>query len=86
LKKIPANLVNAFREAMAEATKFQRTVNAQEEEQTMELLKKNMQVNNVPAETLKAYRDAAQSVYAPAIAQLGPDGEGLVADIVKANS
>ena len=52
----------------------------------MELLKKNMQVNNVPAETLKAYRDAAQSVYAPAIAQLGPDGEGLVADIVKANS
>lgn len=86
LKKIPANLMNAFRESMAEATKFQRTVNAQEEEQTMELLKKNMQVNNVPAETLKVYREAAQSVYGPAIAQLGQDGEALVAEIVKANS
>jgi tripartite ATP-independent transporter DctP family solute receptor len=86
LKKIPAALMPAFKAAMAEATAMQRSLNAQEEAQTMETLRKNMQVNDVPADTLTAFRAAAQSVYGPAISTLGAGGEELIADIVKANA
>jgi hypothetical protein len=86
LKKIPQGLMPAFREAMAEATRLQRSLNADEETQTMEVLRKNMQVNELPAATLKAFREAAQSVYGPAMSSLGAGGEELVADIVKANA
>ena len=86
LKKIPSALMPAFKAAMAEATSYQRSINAQEETQNMETLRKSMQVNTISAGALTAFRSAAQMVYGPAILTLGTGGEELVADIVKANT
>jgi tripartite ATP-independent transporter DctP family solute receptor len=86
LKKIPSALMPAFKAAMAEATSYQRSINAQEETQNMETLRKSMQVNTISAGALTAFRSAAQLVYGPAILTLGTGGEELVADIVKANT
>lgn len=86
LRKIPGPMLGHVRAAMAEATALQRSINAQEEAQTMDLLRKSMQVNEVAGDTLKTFREAAQSVYGAAMSTLGDGGEALVADIVAANA
>jgi len=86
LRKIPGPLMAHVRAAMAEATALQRAINAQEEAQMMEMLRKSMQVNDLAAETLQVFREAAQSVYGSAMGALGAGGEALIADIVAANS
>ena len=72
--------------AAAEATRFQRQLNAQEEVQHMEALRRDMQVNEPPAATIAAFRQAAQAVYDEGISSLGPGGAEIVRALIAANA
>lgn len=85
-KRLSADQQAIIMAAAAEATRFQRQLNAQEELQHMEALRRDMQVNEPPAATIAAFRQAAQAVYGEAIGTLGPGGAEIVRALVAANS
>lgn len=84
-KKLPADLQAALDRAAALATAAQRKMNADEESKQMAELRQRMQVNDVPADTIAAFRKAALEVYKDAYPSMGPGAEALVADIIKLN-
>jgi len=85
-KRLSAEQQSIITAAAAEATRFQRQLNAQEEVQHMEALRRDMQVNEPPAATIAAFRQAAQAVYGEAIGTLGPGGAEIVRALVSANT
>ncbi|MCE2878725.1 MAG: TRAP transporter substrate-binding protein [Comamonadaceae bacterium] len=85
-KRLSAEQQSIITAAAAEATRFQRQLNAQEEVQHMEALRRDMQVNEPPAATIAAFRQAAQAVYGEAIGTLGPGGAEIVRALVAANT
>ncbi len=84
-KKLPADLLAAVDQAAAKATASQRQGNAVEEAKQMVELRQRMQVNEVPAATMAAFRAAALEVYKDAYASMGAGAEALVGEIVKLN-
>ncbi len=85
-KKLPADLQAAVDQAAARATAAQRQMNAEEEAKQLAELRQRMQVNDVPADTVAAFRKAALEVYKDAYASMGPGAEALVAEIIKLNN
>ena len=75
----------AFREAMDKATDYQRRINAEANEELLEKLRGVMEVNEVPEDTLAAFREAARDVNAEAAGDLGANGEELLQAIYEAN-
>ena len=84
-KKLPADLTAAIDQAAARATAAQRVGNAEEEAKQMTEIRQRMQVNDVPAATMAAFRTVALDVYKDAYASMGPGAEAIVAEIVKLN-
>lgn len=84
-KKLPGDLQVAVDKAAAAATAAQRRMNADEEARQLAELRQRMQVNDVPAETVNAFRTVALEIYKDAYASMGPGSEALVAEIIKRN-
>lgn len=83
--KLSPEDLKAVDEAIAVATEFQRDLNAKQTTELMDLLKAEMTVNEVPAETIAKFREVAKGVNAEAIAELGEGGKEVIDLIVPQN-
>ena len=86
LKKLPADLQKAVMAASLKTAIWQREVNAKDNEAVMKkLVADGMKINEVPADTIAAFRKAAYKVYPEAIEGFGPDGKKLVDQMITFN-
>ena len=86
LKKLPADLQKAVLAASFKAALWQREVNAKDNDAVMtKLVTAGMKINEVPADTIAAFRKAAYKVYPEAIGGFGPDGKKLVDQMITFN-
>lgn len=75
----------AIEAAAAVATAEQRRINAEETGKMLDLLRAEMEVNEVPEETIAAFREVARGVYDSELENLGDGGKEIVDMIVDAN-
>lgn len=83
--KLSEDDLKAVDESIAVATEMQRKLNDEKTAELLELLRGEMEVNDVPAETLDNFRAVAKGIYADAIKELGDGGEEIVAAMIAAN-
>jgi len=83
--KLSEDDLKAMDEAIAIATEEQRKLNDEKTGELLELLRKEMEVNDVPAATIEQFRSVAKGIYDEAIAELGEGGADIVAAMIKAN-
>lgn len=83
--KLSEEDLKAVDEAIAVATEMQRKLNDEKTAELLELLRGEMEVNEVPAETLANFREVAKGIYDEAIAELGDGGSDIVAAMIAAN-
>jgi TRAP-type transport system periplasmic protein len=86
IERLPEDLKSAFNEAIAAATDFQRQLNDERTQELMTSIEQEMEVNEVPAETLAEFRAVAESVYEAAYDDMGPEGEAIVKEILAQRS
>lgn len=84
-KRLSPEDMSAIEEAVKVATAEQRKVNAEETTKMLDLLRKEMEINEVPAETIAAFREVAHGVYESEFEKLGDGGKEIVNMIVEAN-
>lgn len=77
--------IKAMNEAIKVATEFQRKLNDEKSAELMKLLAAEMEINEVPSETIAEFRRIARGIYEPAIADLGEGGKEIVELIIAAN-
>ncbi|MFW6028505.1 MAG: TRAP transporter substrate-binding protein [bacterium] len=77
--------MEALEAAVEKATSFQREINAEAVGEMMDKLHAEMQINEVPAETIAALQEIAQDVYPEATADLGEGGGEILEAIQQAN-
>ena len=79
MKKLPKDLQLLVKVAAQKAFEWQKIQNAKDNEKCMaELKAAGMEINDVPAATIEAFRKIAHSVYPEAIETFGKDGKYLV--------
>ncbi|WP_108660356.1 TRAP transporter substrate-binding protein [Acuticoccus kandeliae] len=83
--KLSAEDLAALDAAIEKATAFQRELNDKEVGAMMDKLRGEMEVNDVPPETIEALRQIAAEVYPAATAELGEGGEVILDAIIEAN-
>ncbi len=83
--KLSAEDLKAVEEAIDVATDYERKLNDEQTAKLMTLLEAEMEINEVPAETIAQMREIAKGIYDAAIADLGPGGKEIVDAIVAAN-
>ena len=83
--KLSGDDLKAMEESIAIATEEQRRLNAGRTTELLGLLADEMEINEVPEETIAAFREVAKSIYDAATADLGDGGAEIVAAIVQAN-
>ncbi|WP_081963807.1 TRAP transporter substrate-binding protein [Hoeflea sp. BAL378] len=84
--RLPDDLKTVVDEAAASASEFQRQLNDERTEELMAGIRAEMEVNEVPEETLAAFRKVAVSVYEKAYEGMGPEGEAIVRAILEKRS
>ncbi|MFN0263164.1 TRAP transporter substrate-binding protein [Tepidamorphus sp. 3E244] len=83
--KLSEEDLKAMEEAIAIATEEERRLNDEKNSELLELLRKEMEVNEVPDETIEQFRTVAKGIYDEAIADLGEGGQELIDALNEAN-
>ena len=83
LDKLPPELRLAVMVAMQKATAWQREESNRDNEAVIKKLKaEDFKINDVPAETIAAFREKAHGVYPEAVKDFGPMGEAVVNTVI----
>lgn len=82
---LPDDLKTVLQESVAAATSFQRELNDQRSKEMMAALSEKMEVNEVPAETIEAFRKIARDGYSAAFVELGPEAQAVVESALAAD-
>lgn len=83
MNKLPEDLQLAVKVAAQKATIWQRAENQKDNEQVVQkLLDAGLKINEVPGETIVAFRKTAQTVYPDAVKGFGPGAKEVVATVV----
>lgn len=86
MNRLPADLQKAVQSAAQKAAVWQRELNLRDNDSVMKkLVAEGLKINEVPKETIAAFRKAAHKVYPEAIGGFGPDGKKLVDQMVTFN-
>jgi len=83
--KLSEEDLQAMEEAITIATEEQRKANGEKTAELMDLLRQEMEVNEVPEETIEQFRIIAKGIYDEAIADLGEGGQELIDALNEAN-
>jgi tripartite ATP-independent transporter DctP family solute receptor len=84
--KLNADDLKAMSEAISIATGEQRAINDKMNGELLDKLRAEMEVNEVPQETVEAFREVARGIYGEATADLGDGGKEILDAIVAANN